>query len=112
MEELSNENLMELEKELNDGDKSSDVNPLKPLSTKQLTEFFKHFNTGIGITYDNDAKRERSIKSYTVIESAVACYKELNSERQKAAFQLSLRNLFKRVETCQFPRPCKRACPT
>jgi hypothetical protein len=53
---------MELERELNDGDKSSDVNPVRHLLTKQLTKFFKHFDTGIGITYDNDAKRERNIK--------------------------------------------------
>jgi hypothetical protein len=59
MEELSSENLMELEKELNNSDESSDVNPVKHLSTKQLTELFKHFGTVIAITYENDGDGEK-----------------------------------------------------
>jgi hypothetical protein len=43
MEELSNENLLELKKKLNnEGDEPSDVGPVKHLSTKQLTEVLRH----------------------------------------------------------------------
>jgi predicted urease superfamily metal-dependent hydrolase len=46
-EELTNEDLLELEKDLNKkGDESSVV---KLLSTKQVAEFFKHIDTAIGI---------------------------------------------------------------
>jgi hypothetical protein len=38
-EELSNENLLELKKELNEDNESSDVKLVKHLSTKLLTEF-------------------------------------------------------------------------
>jgi hypothetical protein len=42
-EELSRKNLTELEKEINDeADEWCGVEPVKHLSTKQLTEFFKH----------------------------------------------------------------------
>jgi hypothetical protein len=98
-EEVSNENFLELEKELNDeDDESYDVEPLKHLSTKQLTECFKHINIAISIIDDNDANRERSAKVTRAIESAVVCYKEFYSERQKAA---SLHHFFRRAESCQ-----------
>jgi hypothetical protein len=88
VEELSNEDLLALEKELSDeDDESSDVVPVKHLTTKQLVEFFKHTDNDIGITDDNDANRVRSAKVARGIESALACYKELYTERQKAARQ-------------------------
>jgi glutamate synthase domain-containing protein 3 len=49
MEELSSEDLLELEKELSDeDDESSDVMPVKHLTTKQLVEFFEHIDVAIG----------------------------------------------------------------
>jgi hypothetical protein len=101
-EELSTEDLLELKKELSNEDyESSDVVPVKCLTTKQLVEFFKHIDIAKGIMDDNDANSERSAKVARRIESALACYKELYSERQKAARQLSLHHFFKRVESCQ-----------
>jgi predicted house-cleaning noncanonical NTP pyrophosphatase (MazG superfamily) len=62
MEELSIENLPELEKELNDeNDSFSNVKPVKYLSIKQLTEFIKHISTAVGIIDDN-VNRERCAK--------------------------------------------------
>jgi predicted ATP-dependent endonuclease of OLD family len=102
MEVLSIEDLLDLKKELSDEvDESSDVVPVKHLTTKQLVEFFKHIDIAIGIIGDNDANRERSAKVARGIESALACYKELYREMQKAACQLSLHHFFKRVESCQ-----------
>jgi hypothetical protein len=75
--------------------------PVKHLTTKQLVEFFKHIDIAIGSTDYNDANRERSAKVARGIESALACYKELCRERQKAARRLSLHHLFKRAESCQ-----------
>jgi NH3-dependent NAD+ synthetase len=88
MEELSNEDLLKLEKELSDeDDEFSDVVPVKHLTTNQLVEFFKHTNIAIGIIDDNAANRERSAKVARGTESALASYKELYRERQKAARQ-------------------------
>jgi hypothetical protein len=102
MEELSSEDLLELENELsNEDDESSDVVPVKHLTTKQLVEFFKHIDIAIGIMDDNDANRERSAKVARGIESALDCYKEPYRERLKAACQLSLHHFFKRVESCE-----------
>jgi hypothetical protein len=67
----------------------------------QLTEFFKHMATPAGIIDDNGANRERNAEVTRAVESAVACFKELYSKRQKAVCELSLRYLFKRVESCQ-----------
>jgi hypothetical protein len=80
-------------------DESSDVKLVKPISSNQVT-MFKHINTAIGTIDDNDASRERTAKVTRVTESAVA-YKELYSERYKAACQLSLHHFFKRLESCQ-----------
>jgi hypothetical protein len=68
---------------------------------KQLTEFFKHTDTAIGIIDDNDANRERSAKITRATENAMACYKKLYSKRQKAACKLSLHHFFMRAESCQ-----------
>lgn len=86
-----NEDLLELEKEL-DNYESSDVKPIKCLSTRHLTEFFKHINTASDITDDNDANRERSAE-VTRRRSVVACCKDLCSKRQNAAHQLALQVL-------------------
>jgi hypothetical protein len=71
------------------------------LSTQRLTEFFKHINTATGIRGDNDANREETAIVTRVIGSAMTCYKELYSERQKAASHLSPYHFFKRVESYQ-----------
>jgi hypothetical protein len=73
-EELSNEGLLEKEQSDED-DESSDVVPIKHLTSKQLVEFFKHIDIAIGIIDDNDANRERSAKVTRGIESALACYR-------------------------------------
>jgi hypothetical protein len=67
------------------------------IQAKQLSDFFKHTDTAISITADNDANRERSAKVTTAIKSAVACYKELYSKRVKAACQLSLHYFLRRT---------------
>jgi hypothetical protein len=72
------------------------------MQVKQLTA------AAIGIVDENDASRERSAEVTTATESAVACCRELCSERQKAARQLSLHHFFKRVEICQSTGPARR----
>jgi hypothetical protein len=78
------------------------------IQTKQLIEFFKHTDTATVITDDNDANRERSAKVTRVIESAVACYKELYSKRQKAACWLHRHHFFKRAESCPTTGPARQ----
>jgi hypothetical protein len=78
--EVNCENLLELEKEMNDeDDESSDVKPVKHISTEQLTHFFKHISTAIAII--DDAIRERSSKVIKVTESAASYFEELYSKR-------------------------------
>jgi hypothetical protein len=80
MEWLINEDLLRLEKELDDDDDDDDdVKPVKRLSTRHLTEFFKNISTTFGITDDNNVNRERSAEVTRGIESVVACCKELCS---------------------------------
>jgi hypothetical protein len=83
-EELTNDDLLELEKDLNEkGDESFVVKPVQLLLTKQTAEFFKHTDTAISIIDENDPNRERSVKVARDIQSALACYKELYRERKK-----------------------------
>jgi hypothetical protein len=73
-DELSSEDLLELEKEVSDGDEFTDVVPVKNhLTTKLLVEFFKHIDIAIGIIDENDANRERSAKVARGIKSVLAC---------------------------------------
>jgi hypothetical protein len=102
MEELSNESLLVLEIELNYEDYATSAGkPVKRPSTKQLITFFKHNDTTIGITDDTDINKGRCAKVTQAIDSSVACYKELYSERQKAALQQSLHHFFRGAESCQ-----------
>jgi hypothetical protein len=105
-EELTNEDLLELEKDLNEkGDESSVVEPVKLLLTKQIAEFFKHIDTAISIIDENDPNRERSAKVARDIQSALACYKEFYGERKNAAYQLTLDHFFNTAENRQFTDP-------
>jgi hypothetical protein len=105
-EELTNEDLLELEKDLNEkGDESSVVERVKLLSTKQTAEFFKHIHTAISIIDENDPNRERSAKVARDIQSSLACYKELYRERKNAAYQLTLDHFFNIAKTRQSTDP-------
>jgi hypothetical protein len=46
------------------------------IQAKHLTKFFKHIDTAIA-NINDDANRDTSAKVTRVIDSAVACYKEL-----------------------------------
>jgi hypothetical protein len=105
-EELTSEDLLELENYLNEkGDESSVVEPVKLLSTKQIAEFFKHTGTAISNIDENDPNRERSSKVARDIQSSLACYKELHRERKNAAYQLTLDHFFNIAENRQSTNP-------
>jgi hypothetical protein len=105
-EELTNDYLLELEKDLNEkGDESSVVKPVQLLLTKQIAEFFKHIDTAISIIDENDPNRERRAKAARDTQSALACYKELYRERKNAAYQLTLDHFFNIAENRQSTNP-------
>jgi hypothetical protein len=102
-EELTNEDLLELEKDLNE----KVMNPLllnllNSFRQSKLLNFFKHIDTAISIIDENDPNRERSAKVARDIQSTLACYKELYRERKNAAYQLTLDNFFNIAENRQF----------
>jgi hypothetical protein len=58
-------------------------------------------DTSLSIRDDKDANSERSAKVTRVIEAAVACYKALYRERQKAAHQLSLLHFLRKLKVAK-----------
>jgi hypothetical protein len=64
--------------------------PIKQLSIKQMTKFFKHTDSAIRIIEENDPNETRSVKVAREIQNSLAYYKELYRERKNAAHQLSL----------------------
>jgi hypothetical protein len=74
---LANEDLLEMENNMNDeSQEPSFVGPIKQLSTKQMTVFFKDSDSAIRITEENDPNETRSANVAREIQNSLSCYKE------------------------------------
>ncbi|XP_036407883.1 tigger transposable element-derived protein 1-like [Megalops cyprinoides] len=97
-QELSDEDLLQLEQqrlEEEEKTRTHDSPPRAALSTKVLSEAFKHFEAGMALLEENDPNFERSSTANEIIRSGYACYREIYREKKKAAVQTSLEMLFR-----------------
>ena len=102
LSEITNEDLLEMENDReNDKEGELSVEPIKHLSTAQLTEFFQHTDNAIKIIEENDPNTDRSAKVSREIQNSLACYKELYRERKNAARQTSLDHFLTKAENHQ-----------
>jgi hypothetical protein len=88
---LNNKDLLEVENNMNDESQEPFfAESIKQLSTKQMTEVFKHMDSAIRITGKNYPNGTRSAKVEREIQNSLARYKEFYRERNNASLQLSL----------------------
>jgi hypothetical protein len=86
LSELTNEDLLEMENDReNDKEGKLSFEPIKHLSTAQLTEFFQHIDNAIKIIEENDPNTYTNAKVSREIQNSLACCKELYKERKNAA---------------------------
>ncbi|KAM6223841.1 tigger transposable element-derived protein 1 [Rhynchocyon petersi] len=90
-EDLSNQELMQLEQKRAIGEVDSEDNPtaLRQLTTEVLSAAFSHFETGLEILTSNSSDDEWKCTVSRAINNAIHCYRELYSEKKRRSKQLS-----------------------
>ncbi|KAM9191847.1 tigger transposable element-derived protein 1-like [Dugong dugon] len=90
-EDLSNEELMQLEQEWAAGEEESEDAPpaLRQLTTEALSVAFSHFEAGLQILTSNSPDDEWKSKVSRAINDAINCYRELYNEKKRRSKQLS-----------------------
>ncbi|GFG29801.1 hypothetical protein Cfor_00232 [Coptotermes formosanus] len=94
-DELSNEDLIELENESREeaGVEGMAEGDVRTLTSKRLSEALRLFDEGLLILEENDPNTERSSKVKRDILASLTCYSEMLKERMKAS-QTSLDSFF------------------
>ncbi|CAD7689291.1 unnamed protein product [Nyctereutes procyonoides] len=89
-EDLSNEELMQLEQEPKGEEESEDVPPaLRQLTTGELSTAFSHFEAGLQVLTSNSPNEEWKMQVSRAINDAINCYRELYKEKKRRSKQLS-----------------------
>ncbi|XP_007937436.1 CENPB DNA-binding domain-containing protein 1 [Orycteropus afer afer] len=90
-EDLSNEELMQLERERAVGEGENEDAPpaLRQLTTEALSVAFSHFEAGLQILTSNSPDEEWKFKVSRAINDAINCYRELYNEKKRRSKQLS-----------------------
>ncbi|XP_039702515.1 tigger transposable element-derived protein 1 [Pteropus medius] len=89
-EALSNEGLMQLDREPAGQEGNEDAAPaLRQLTTRQLAAAFSHFEAGLQVLTSCSHDDEWKLKVSRAINDAVTCYRELYSEKKRCSKQPS-----------------------
>ena len=98
-EELSAEDLIELEKQLiDDDDDDSETPEPKKFTSKGLSRSFKLIEEGLAGFEEEDPNMARFLQVSRGVMDALSCYREIQEEKKKASYQSSLHTYFKKVE--------------
>ncbi|KFD67357.1 hypothetical protein M514_20393 [Trichuris suis] len=92
-EELSNSDLLEIERQLTEDQEAPEPrNPeqAKTLSTKDLSEAFRLLENAMAIFTQKDPQQERSAQVNRMITDAYGCYREIYERKKRHAQQRSL----------------------
>ncbi|KAF0884784.1 TIGD1 protein, partial [Crocuta crocuta] len=82
-EDLSNEELLQLEQEPAGEEESEDAPPaLRQLTTGKLSAAFSHFEAGLQVLTSNSTNDEWKLKVSRAISDAINCYRELYNEKK------------------------------
>ncbi|XP_041053574.1 tigger transposable element-derived protein 1-like [Carcharodon carcharias] len=98
-EELSNEDLMQLESQRAEEEDRTEIPPPQILSTKRLSRAFQIMEEAMEIFTEDDPNRERSAKVNRAINDGINCYKEIYQQKKEKTVQQSLDKFFKVVDS-------------
>ena len=79
-EELSNDDLMQMEQQRaaeQEDNENGDASPPRSLSTKDLSEAFEHLDKAMAIVTEKEPQRERSSQANRIITSGYNCYRPI-----------------------------------
>lgn len=97
-EELSSEDLIELEKQMIEEVEEEEEPEPKRFTTKVLAEAFRMVEEAMSMIEGQDPNSARFTKVYRSVTDAMRCYKEIYEEKKKASVQSSLDSYIKKVE--------------
>ena len=99
-EELTNEDLMELEAQRKDeeGQEEEVTEELKRFTTQKMARRFSLFEEALFAFEAQDPNTEWYPKVAAAIQNAIQCYLVIYDEKKRAATQTSLDHFFKRVD--------------
>lgn len=110
-EPLSNDDLMELEKQNTLEEMEEDKEPERTLSVKIFEEIFNHINQAIHLLQENDPNPNRSNGKTNAIENDMKVYKELFEAKKRMAKQTVISSFFK-PSTSQATPSTSKAIPS
>lgn len=89
-EDLSNEELMQLEQEPAVGEEEREDGPwaLRQLTTGRLSAALSHFEAGLEVLASNNPNDE-NLRVSRAIDDAINCYQKLYNEKKHCSKQLS-----------------------
>ena len=109
-EELTNENLLELEAQRKDKERQEEevTEELKRFVTQEMVRGFSLFKGTLLVFEAQDPNVERYRKVAAAVQNAIQCYHVIYDEKKRATIQISLDHFLKRVdriESSEEPEP-------
>ncbi|KAF7235282.1 Tigger transposable element-derived protein 1 [Varanus komodoensis] len=104
-EELSDEDLMEIEEQLKAHEEEQDIESPEPkrFVTKELAEGFRLAEAAMAKFEEQDPNTERFTKVYRAVTEALSCYKAIYDKKKKMAVQTTLDAYFKKATSVVTP---------
>uniref|UniRef100_A0A8C4Q849 Uncharacterized protein n=2 Tax=Eptatretus burgeri TaxID=7764 RepID=A0A8C4Q849_EPTBU len=106
-EELSNEDLLLLEKERQVEEsevESEEVEPLRTLTCKRMAEAFRLIDMGLTIFDEDDPNTERSSRVARNVQAELSRYKLIQKEKRMKATQMTFFSFFQKSEGKEHPK--------
>ena len=97
-EELSEEDLIELEKQMIEEEEEIETPEPKKFTTAGLARSLKHIEEALAGFEEEDPNMARYLRASRGVLDSVRCYREILEERKKASFQTNISQFFKKVE--------------
>uniref|UniRef100_UPI00358E7BA4 tigger transposable element-derived protein 1-like isoform X2 n=1 Tax=Myxine glutinosa TaxID=7769 RepID=UPI00358E7BA4 len=94
-EELSNEDLMQLE-EQKVAEEVVETPPPKRFMTKQMAKAFRMIDSALALFEEQDVNCSRFASVSRTVNNGLSCYKQIYDEKKKASVQRSLVNVFQK----------------
>ena len=110
-EELTNEDLMELEAQRKDKETQEEeevTEETKRFTTQEMARGFSSFEEALLVFEAQDPNTEQYTKVAAAVQNAIQCYCVIDDEKKRATTQTSLNHFFKRVdriESSKEPEP-------
>ena len=106
-EELTNEDLMELEAQRKDEERQEEeevTEGLKRFTMQEMARGFSLFEEALLVFEAQDLNVQQYRKVVTAIQDAIQCYNVIYDEKKRATTQTSLDRFFKRVDRIEYSK--------